>query len=89
MPSVLKVMAPKQIFKDLVIAFSGDFGDGGGHSNKTHAHLSGWVTLHGGQVVPDVTPQTTHLICSMEDYEKKSNRSMPYYQPPQRWNEDC
>jgi len=58
----------KQIFKGLVISFSGDFGG----DSWSHESMGRWFTLHGGVWEREVCEDTTHLICSIDDYKKKA-----------------
>ncbi|KAH8670289.1 hypothetical protein BGZ60DRAFT_375477, partial [Tricladium varicosporioides] len=60
----------KGIFRSLQISFSGTF-----YSNEKiipHEKIAGWITHHGGKWVREVAEGTTHLICSIEDYKRKT-----------------
>jgi hypothetical protein len=84
-PQAIRKMAPKaiakkskkalkKIFRGKVMSFSGDFGDG-----WSHEQMANWVKLHGGEYVREVNKETTHLICSIEDYRKKTTQGMFYF----------
>ena len=64
----------KPIFRGKVMAFSGDFGAG-----WSHDQMSNWIRLHAGEYVRDISPKTTHLICSIEDYKKRTPQGMFYF----------
>jgi hypothetical protein len=53
------------------MSISGDFGEGWSHED-----MSRWIKLHGGQYEKEVTEETTHLICTIDDYTKKSSQGM-------------
>jgi BRCA1 C Terminus (BRCT) domain len=55
------------IFLNKVFAITGDFG-----LKNTHESIKRWISYHSGQVRGEVTKETTHLICSIEDYKKKA-----------------
>jgi hypothetical protein len=59
----------KAIFKDLTMSICGN------HSNSdkplTYENIAQYITLHGGTYEREVTDDTTHLICSIEEYKKK------------------
>ncbi len=57
----------KDPLKDLVIAVSGDFGDG-----KTTENFKRWIGMGGGKFVSTPTEETTHLICTESDWKKKT-----------------
>lgn len=59
----------KQIFQDMTFSCSGNFGDGWEHDK-----MAGWVRKHGGVWESEVSDETTHLICTVEDYKKKTNQ---------------
>lgn len=56
----------KQIFVGKVMVLAGEFPD------ESHEKISGWITAHGGQRDREVTDDTTHLICTIEEYKKKT-----------------
>jgi hypothetical protein len=58
----------KPIYAGKSMSFSGVFGG----SNWTHEKMAGWIELHGGECTPEVTEETTHLICTIEDYKKQT-----------------
>ncbi|TVY36751.1 hypothetical protein LSUB1_G004371 [Lachnellula subtilissima] len=62
----------KQIFRGLVISASGTFINSG--KAVTHEQLARHVTSHGAEYDSTVTNDTTHLICSIEDYKKKTTQ---------------
>ncbi|TVY82888.1 hypothetical protein LSUE1_G006211, partial [Lachnellula suecica] len=62
----------KQIFKGLVMSFSGTFINLG--KPEPHEQVAKWVRVHGAQYEREVTELTTHLICSIEDYKKKTSQ---------------
>ena len=51
------------------MSFSGDFGKG-----WEHEKMAGWIKAHGGRVEREVGEETTHLICSIEDYKKRTSQ---------------
>jgi len=36
--------------------------------------MAGWIKTHGGRVEREVGEETTHLICSIEDYKKRTSQ---------------
>lgn len=56
----------KDPLKDLVIAISGDFGDG-----KSVENFKRWIASGGGKFTSTPTEETTHLICTESDWKKK------------------
>lgn len=71
---ITKVLKPgkvmKQIFLGKVMSFSGDFSD----INWDHEKMANWIKAHGGDYVREVTDDTTHLICTIKDYKKKTTQ---------------
>jgi hypothetical protein len=61
----------KPIFFGKTMSISGDFGEGWSHED-----MSRWIKLHGGQYEKEVTEETTHLICTIDDYTKKTSQGM-------------
>ncbi|KAH6673136.1 hypothetical protein B0J14DRAFT_667985, partial [Halenospora varia] len=62
----------KAIFRGLTMSFSGTF-----YSNDKilpHEKIAGWITHHGGKWMREVGEGTTHLICSVEDYKRKTSQ---------------
>lgn len=59
----------KEIFKGKVMSFSGDFGS---EKGWTYEQMTAWVRAHGGTHVREVDEYTTHLICTIEDFKKKT-----------------
>ena len=60
----------KPIFKGFVISASGTFINC--DKTVTHEQLARYVTSHGAEYESAVTNDTTHLICSIDDYKKKT-----------------
>jgi NAD-dependent DNA ligase len=61
----------KQIFRRKIFSFSGDFGE-----NWAHEQMADWIKAHGGQYEREVSANTTHLICTVEHYKKKTDQGM-------------
>jgi NAD-dependent DNA ligase len=61
----------KQIFRGKIFSFSGDFGE-----NWAHEQMADWIKAHGGQYEREVSANTTHLICTVEHYKKKTDQGM-------------
>ena len=59
--------ASKQIFRGKVFVLSGE----SGLTNGTHANISKWIIGHGGQMEKNVSENTTHLICTIENFKNK------------------
>jgi hypothetical protein len=59
----------KAIFKGLMMSICGN------HfkfdKSLTYESIAQYITLHGGTYEREVTDDTTHLICSIEEYKKK------------------
>lgn len=64
-----KEVTTKQIFKGLEISLCGSFING--TVDTSTEQLAGWIKNHGGRFVANVTGDTTHLLCSMEEWGKK------------------
>lgn len=61
----------KPIFKGKRICFVGTYKREGKQIPRTSQEdLSKYVRLHGGEYVREVTDTTTHLVCSLEEFEK-------------------
>lgn len=58
----------KQIFRGKVMSFSGDFSSIG----WDHEKMAKWIKVHGGEYAREVNEDTTHLICTIDDYKKKT-----------------
>lgn len=56
----------KGIFGGKVFVLCGEF-------EKPHTTIKGWIEFQGGRVEQIVTKETTHLICTMEDFKSKAN----------------
>jgi len=65
-----KVMKP--IFRGLVMSFSGTFINL--DKPVPHEQVAKWITAHAAEYRCEVTSDTTHLICSIEDYQKKTDQ---------------
>jgi hypothetical protein len=52
------------IFSKMVFVLSGDF-------EKSHQKMEAWIGGQGGRVDKVVTSETTHLICTMDDFKNK------------------
>jgi hypothetical protein len=70
-----KVMKP--IFKGLVMSFSGTFINL--DKPVPHEQVVKWITAHAAEYKREVTSDTTHLICSIEDYKKKTAQGKCLY----------
>lgn len=64
----------KQIFKGKEMSLSGSFISCG--KAASHEQIKAWITAHGGDFVTEVSKSTTHLICSIEDFKKRSDQGM-------------
>lgn len=53
------------------MSLSGDFGKG-----WEREKMASWIKAHGGRVEREVSGETTHLICSIEDYKKRTSQGM-------------
>lgn len=69
-PKKEKMMKP--IFRGLTMSATGKFIN----SDKlvTHEQVAKYITAHGGDFESVVTNCTTHLICSIEDFKKKTTQ---------------
>lgn len=67
---VTKATQLKQIFRGMEMSLSGSFT--GCDKSLPHDQIAKWITLHGGSFEREVTDNTTHLICSIEDYKKST-----------------
>lgn len=59
----------KQIFAGMSFSFAGNFGD-----NWSYEKMSGWVRAHGGEHESVVSEDTTHLVCTIEEYKKRTKQ---------------
>ncbi|KAG9228802.1 hypothetical protein BJ875DRAFT_388665 [Amylocarpus encephaloides] len=64
-----KSSSQKQIFIGKEIAISGSFTNC--DKPAPHNQIAGWIRAHGGTFVEEVSPNTTHLICSLPDFKSK------------------
>jgi hypothetical protein len=67
-----KGAAVKQIFRGKEMSLSGKFFSCG--KTASHEQIGGWISSHGGTFVTEVTDSTTHLICSIEDFKKRTEQ---------------
>ena len=67
-----KEKSMKQIFKGFVISASGTFINC--DKAVTHEQLARYVRSHGAEYESAVSNDTTHLICSIDDYKKKTTQ---------------
>jgi hypothetical protein len=65
-----KKSASKPIFRGLTMSSAGTFISGG--KTVSHEDFSRWIVEHGGNYEREVSCDTTHLICSIEEYKKNS-----------------
>jgi NAD-dependent DNA ligase len=52
------------VFTGKVFVISGEFKD-------SHENMEKWIIRHGGRVDKVVTDDTTHLVCSMQNFKDK------------------
>lgn len=64
----------KQTFQDVRLAIACSL-DG----QWTEANISRWLGRRGGIFMSEVTDQTTHLICTVEEYKAKSLKGRPRF----------
>lgn len=38
--------------------------------------MANWIRAHGGEYVREVTAETTHLICTIEDFKKRTAQGL-------------
>jgi len=60
----------KQIFKGLFMSFAGDF-----TSDRPAWFIEkmiSWIKHHGALYESEVTEQTTHLVCTIAEYKRKT-----------------
>lgn len=60
----------KAIFKELTLSIAGNITNTSG-THIAHEDIARWFTVHGGLYESEVTQDTTHLICSIEEYKKR------------------
>ena len=51
--------------KSCVIAVTGDFG-----ALRTEAKMRCWIEANGGKFATRITPDLTHLVCSLSHYKR-------------------
>lgn len=54
----------KAVFVGKVFVLSGEF-------PNAHGVMEGWITRHSGRVDKVVTDETTHLVCTMDNFKNK------------------
>jgi NAD-dependent DNA ligase len=59
----------KAVFAGKVFVLSGEF-------PNQHGVMEGWITHHGGRVDKVVTDETTHLVCTMDNFKNKVSDGM-------------
>lgn len=52
------------VFTGKVFVISGEFKD-------SHENMEKWIVRHGGRVDKVVTDETTHLVCTMQNFKDK------------------
>jgi len=69
----------KAIFKGKVVSIAGTIMTTSKNDPQpiTYDSISRWITAHGGTYEREVGPDTTHLICSIEDYKKRTQQGEP------------
>ena len=55
----------------MTFSCSGNFGEGWEHDK-----ISMWIIKHGGLWEREVSDDTTHLICTIEDYKRKTQQGL-------------
>lgn len=65
------------ILKGLVIASIGDIKDSSGKSISSE-QLKKWIVNNKGRWTPEVSKDTTHLICSKDAYKKDHKSGMSH-----------
>jgi hypothetical protein len=68
----------KPIFKDFTLSIAGTITDTSG-AIIPHENIVKWFTAHGGTHEREVSKETTHLICSIEEYKKKGPQGMSFF----------
>jgi hypothetical protein len=66
----------KAIFKGKVMSIAGSVMTTSKNDPQpiTYESISRWITAHGGTYEKKVGPETTHLICSIEEYKKRTEQ---------------
>jgi len=66
----------KAIFKGKVMSIAGSIMTTSKNDPQpiTYESISRWITAHGGTYEKKVGPETTHLICSIEEYKKRTEQ---------------
>lgn len=68
------VRAEKAIFRGLTLSIAGTITNSAGGIIKNE-DIMRWFKIHGGSFVTEVDEATTHLICSIDEYNKGKNSS--------------
>ncbi|KAE9366098.1 hypothetical protein N431DRAFT_419130 [Stipitochalara longipes BDJ] len=89
----------KAIFKGKVISIAGTIMTTSKSDPQqiTYEAISKWITAHGGTYEREVGPDTTHLICSIEEYKKRTQQVQKAWELGKKqckivvfdWLEDC
>jgi hypothetical protein len=58
------------------MSLAGDFVTARNSPNCTYENIIKWIQGHGGSCSREVTPETTHLIVTIEEYKKKTAQGM-------------
>ena len=45
----------------------------------TYESINKWITVHGGVYEREVGPDTTHLICSIAEYKKRTQQGNTHF----------
>jgi hypothetical protein len=61
----------KDPLKRFTIAVSGDFGE-----SRSHSAMERWIGANGGKFATAITDDTTHLVCTYEDWKQKAEKGM-------------
>ncbi|KAI9845182.1 MAG: hypothetical protein M1837_005067 [Sclerophora amabilis] len=57
----------KKILKNLTIGITGEFGE-----PRSHKNLQRWIEMNDGTHASVIDENTTHLVCTLEDFRKKT-----------------
>ncbi|PQE33960.1 brct domain-containing protein [Rutstroemia sp. NJR-2017a WRK4] len=64
--------AMRSIFAGCIMSLAGDFVTARNSPNCAYENIIKWIQGHGGFCSREVTPETTHLIVTIEEYKKKT-----------------
>ncbi len=67
----------KPIFDGITVAVAGDLGQG-----WTETHVTQWVKLRKGNFAQEIDESVTHLVCSLDEYKKKTRKGTYIYIHP-------